>query len=885
MLRIIQTSHAAGAKSYYSSSDYYLDGQERAGVWRGEGAVRLGLSGEIQKPDWDALCEGINPRTGDKLLQRRKDNRTVGYDFNFHVPKSVSVLYAMSSDERIVEAFCESVDATMRDIESEMQTRVRKSGKNEDRRTGNMTWGEFIHFTSRPVDGVPDPHLHAHCFALNATWDPVEEAWKSGQFRPLLTDAAYFGSLFHARLSRKLADLGLPIERTKQGWEIAGISRSLVAKFSRRTTLIEEIAREKGVVDPDARAELGAKTRSRKAKHLGLGQLREEWRGRLSGEEADALARVEQLLGGDAQPVDETAAPQAASYALDHEFERRSVIPERQLLATALRRSIGQATPEQVHRAMNARALIIHNCRGRRMATTHDVLAEESRTIAFARNGRGTCRPLGRPDRKLARVWLNASQQAAVRHVLASRDRVILVRGAAGVGKTSLMQEAVEAIEQNGTKVLAFAPTAEASRDVMRREGFTQADTVARLLQDDALQRDAQGQLIWIDEAGLLGARTMAQVFDLAHRMDARVLLTGDKRQHGSVERGAVLRLLEEEAGVKPAEVKEIQRQRDRYKKAVEALAEGRTGEGFDRLDELGWIREVAGEERYRLLACDYVDAVAHGKTALCISPTHVEGARIGAEIRRLLTERKLLGRNGRRVLKLENAQLTTAERGDALNYAAGDVLQFHQNANGYRRGQRVPVNGQPLPLAQAERFSLFHASSLELASGDAVRITHNGFTLDGRHRLNNGALYRVSGFDELGNIVLDNGWTIAKDFGHLAHGYVVTSHASQGKTVDRVFIGQSSPAGPANSREQFYVSISRGREAATVYCDDKQALREAVAHSDDRVTATELVHGDRLREIAAMQRRYDDMVRRPAIEAEWALQRQIARRELVHER
>ena len=205
-----------GRRATTATGDYYLDGQELAGVWRGEGAKKLGLTGEIERADWDALCDGINPKTGEKLLQRRKDNRTVGYDFNFHVPKSVSVLYAMTKDERILDAFRDAVDSTMQDCEQEMHTRVRKDGKNEDRLTGNMVWGSFVHFTSRPVDGVPDPHLHAHCFVFNTTWDDKEQAWKSGQFRPVLNDAAWFGAVFHARFSRRLAELGLPIERTEE---------------------------------------------------------------------------------------------------------------------------------------------------------------------------------------------------------------------------------------------------------------------------------------------------------------------------------------------------------------------------------------------------------------------------------------------------------------------------------------------------------------------------------------------------------------------------------------------------------------------------------------------------------------------------------------------
>ncbi|HEX3600546.1 MAG TPA: MobF family relaxase [Lacipirellulaceae bacterium] len=862
MLRINQNSHAAGAKSYYTTSDYYVDGQERAGVWRGEGAKKLGLSGEIQRADWDALCDGLDPKSGEKLLQRIKDNRTVGYDFNFHVPKSVSVLYAATKDERIVDAFRASVDATMREIETEMQTRVRKDGKNEDRRTGNMLWGEFVHFTSRPMhDGVPDPHLHAHCFVLNTTWDAEEKAWKSGQFRPVVSDAAYFASVFHSRFANKLADLGLPIERTKNRWEIGGgMPKSLIRKFSRRTALIEETAREKGIEDPKAKSELGAKTRSRKAKNMSMPQLQAEWRSRMSPQELEALAHLEKLIGGDARPTDEGSAERAVAFAIGHEFERRSVVPERQLLATALKHAVGRATPEQVLKQIDRSGVIIGERKGRRMATTREVLGEERRIIDFARSGRGAAAPLGKPDYKLKKQDLDGGQQAAVRHILGSRDRIMIVRGIAGAGKTTLIREAVAAIEENGTKVLPLAPTAKASRGVLRDEGFDTADTVARLLLDQRLQQASKGKVLWIDEAGLIGARTMANVLALADKLDCRVLLTGDARQHAAVEHGSVLQMLEDEAGIRPAEVTEIQRpkgkDKEEYKKIVKSLSEGKVKDGISQMDKLGWIRELPEDERYKQLATDYVDTVAKKQSALCVSPTHAEADRITDEIRNLMKERGLLAREERTFTVLENANLTDAERGDPLSYLPGDVLQFHQNAKGFTRGDRVSVNGDPLPLDQAKRFTVFHPGTLKLAAGDIIRITTNGSTADGKHRLDNGFLYRIKSFDGNGNIVLSNGWTIGKDFGHIAMGHVVTSYSSQGKTVDRVFIGQSSLSLPASSREQFYVSCSRGRYSATVYCDNKEALKDAVSQSDERITATQLIN-QRQRNTVALQKRH----------------------------
>jgi ATP-dependent exoDNAse (exonuclease V) alpha subunit len=323
------------------------------------------------------------------------------------------------------------------------------------------------------------------------------------------------------------------------------------------------------------------------------------------------------------------------------------------------------------------------------------------------------------------------------------------------------------------------------------------------------------------------------------------------------------MRLLEDEAGIVPAQVKEIVRQSAGYKSAIKALSEGRMADGFKRLDALGWVREIPDGDRERQLAADYVQSLDEVATALVVSPTHLEKNRLGAAIRDALRKKGKLRGEDRTFRVLENASLTEAERTDAVNYLPGDVLVFHQNAKGgFTRGQKLTVeNGNPLPLDQAARFQAFHATTLNLAAGDMVRITHNGQTADGKHRLDNGSLYRIKRFDKTGEIILDNNWRIAKDFGFLDHGYVVTSHTSQSKTVDRVFVGQSSDSFPASSREQFYVSASRARFRVTVYTDSKDALLEAIDQSDERLSATELVNGqlrfgelDRVYEVTAVQ-------------------------------
>jgi hypothetical protein len=73
--------------------------------------------------------------------------------------------------------------------------------------------------------------------------------------------------------------------------------------------------------------------------------------------------------------------------------------------------------------------------------------------------------------------------------------------------------------------------------------------------------------------------------------------------------------------------------------------------------------------------------------------------------------------------------------------------------------------------------------------------------------------------------------------------GYVDTSYASQGKTVDRVFVAVGSESLPAANMKQWYVSLSRGKEMAKVYVEDKKEVRDAIAKGSERLSAVELTH------------------------------------------
>ncbi|QEH36548.1 Multifunctional conjugation protein TraI [Aquisphaera giovannonii] len=870
MLRTHWLTSPAAAKAYYKSADYYA---ATPGEWLGRGAEMLGLQGPANYADFEKLCDNLDPRTGELLRPHARDDGRVGMDLTFNSTKSVGIARELAGagnagDPRIEEAHRDAVRYAMSFVEADMQGRVRVGGKNEDRTTGNMVACRFTHRDTRisADDGRPDMSLHDHVFVLNTTHDPVEGKWKAAQMGQIKHDAPYYEAIYHNRLASNLRELGYGIRRKDKAFEIEGISDDLVKKFSRRREYIKAVAAKLGITTPEGMDKLGATTRLGKAKEL-ADDLNGYYVSRLTGKERQELASLK------GRPSYQSNEQEAVRYAIGHLFERKSVVEERRLYEAAIRHGIGSVTPEGVKAEARQQGLLVKAGE----ATTREVLAEEERVVAFAREGRGTCRPMGMsaaPPRtqptgqfqsiagqratslpqsnpshlatasssaqpKPAISDLSPEQAAIARHVWDSPDRVILIRGAAGTGKTHTMKATIAGIDR---PVVVLAPSADASRGVLRKEGFEEADTVARFLIDERYREQARGGVIWVDEAGLLGIRQVRAVFDAAEELGARVVLQGDRKQHGSVERGATLRVLEQFAGLPVAELKDIRRQRGRYKDAVASLAKGDILAGYDTLDSLGWVKEAQGSKP---LVDEYMAALDAGRSVLVVAPTHAEGDGITKEIRSRLKERGIVREDERDFKTLAPLHWTDAEKGDLERFVGTETLQFHRNSGTFKAGDRVRVADikRGSSYKSPSHFSVYQERRCALAVGDTIRITANGKTADGKHKLNNGSVYSVAGFTEQGDILLGNGWTVAADYGHLAHGYVATSHASQGKTVDRVLIAMGRQSRPAINAEQFYVSVSRGRESATIYSDaPREELRADIQRSDPRKSATELL-------------------------------------------
>jgi len=874
MLRINMCVSAESGKSYFqnalSRGEYYHDekilNQEVAGKWGGKAAEHVGIAGQVDRVSFDRLCDNLHPTTGERLTKKTVDGRRVGYDLNFHVPKSVSVMLELGGDQRILDAFRDAVQHTMRELEKDTETRVRKGGADTTRKTGNLAWAEFVHLTARPVDGVPDPHLHAHCFAFNATFDEVEQQWKAADIGPIKYDAPYFQATFHSRLKGNLANLGYEIERRRNSWELAGVPDAVTKKFSRRTDEIERVALERGITDAATKSHLGARTRKAKLSVTSMETLRSHWDDRLTIEQHQSLFEVlercrDGLGGSRLNRASELAS--ALDSALGHVLERRSTIPDRQLVAAALDRTEGGVTPEEMWMYIEAQITDGHLLRGDHegvsLLTTPEVHAEEQAMLKEVNDGKGLYQPLKR-EHEFVDTELSQEQRDAVNVVLRSHHGVMIIRGKAGVGKTRLMSEVVAAIESQGIVVQPVAPTAHATHEVLREDGFKTAQTVAHFLGNADLRSKLRGQVLWVDEAGLMGIKDMNRLVSLAKETGARLILTGDTAQHHAVQRGDPLKLIEELAYIKPAEVKSIRRQtHTQYREACESLSEGNIVKGFKQLEKMGAIKEVEDQDRAKVLAVEYLASIKKKTDTLVISPTHREGNRVTHAIREQLRNDEIIGKKDRTISRLQPKHLTQSEKGDHTQYQLGDVVQFFRSAkNGIKAGDRGEVykvnekgviikrerDGRTvaLPTKHPDRFGVFTKGELNLTKGDRIRITNNGRSMDKQHGLNNGSIYSIKGFTRDGNIKLNNDWVVKKDFGHMAHGYCVTSDSSQGRGVKHVIIAQSAESSAASSIQQFYTSVTRGKSKVTIITDSKKRLLKSVMKDASRVSATEAV-------------------------------------------
>jgi conjugative relaxase-like TrwC/TraI family protein len=846
MFSAIAHKHLADAESYFdehlAQNDYYAAGEIRPGQWIGTGAERLGLNNTVTREQFHALCENRIPETNERLTQRqqKENKRRVFFDFTCAPPKSVSVLAVTLDDQRLVEAHEESARIAFRELETFAATRVRKQGNQRDRTTGNLVAAAFVHNSSRELD----PQLHTHFTVFNATFDESERCWKALQAGGMYDAIRYGTAVYRNELAKRVQQIGYRIQPAKHGFEIEGVGDEVLKRFSKRAQqrdqAVLEMEQKLGrKLSNDEISHVVHQSRAKKLKSISTAEVRERQLAQLQPDELQALQKLSAAVQRTGQPHIAGLEKQTLDYAVAHVFERKSVVPEHELLTTALAHRQGEVDLGNLKQEVKYSAELVKTERG---FSTKGILATELALIQTVNAGCDSVAPL-HPGYRPA-DWLGEDQQRAMYHVLRTSDRITGLRGLAGTGKTTALRELVAACKEARVEPLFCASTA-AATEVLRTEGFEAVTLQSLLLTKPAL---SACQLVVLDEAGAVGMDDMKRLFDLGK--DCRIVLSGDTGQHASVARGDAMRILEQHSDFKSGQLTAIRRQRKaEYRKAVELAAQKRTVEAFAQLERMAAITELAGDELHGSAAKSYLKTLAENKSALLVAPTWAEIEAVTEEVRAALKTSGRLAGEEKEFQVFDSLSWTEAQKRDARQYRPGMAIYFHRRGHGFDKAEMVAVvavENESLKVQHADGSEDFfplgagiacdvgEKRKLKVAAGDKLLLQSNW-----QKKFVNGELVEVKAIQG-DSVLLADGRVIPAEYRTFTHGYAVTSHAAQGKTVDEVLLVASSRSLPAINQEQFYVSISRGRERCQVFTDDAEMLRSHVTHSSARLAAVE---------------------------------------------
>lgn len=405
-------------------------------------------------------------------------------------------------------------------------------------------------------------------------------------------------------------------------------------------------------------------------------------------------------------------------------------------------------------------------------------------------------------------LTFGAEQADAVRHVTGD-DAIAAVVGFAGAGKSTLLEAANHAWVADGRRVLGAALAGKAAEGLQQSSGIA-SRTLASWEHAWAKDRDllAKGDVLVIDEAGMVSSKQMARVVAAVKDAGAKLVLVGDAMQLQPIEAGAAFRAITERIGY--LELGGIRRQKDAWaQEASRQLARGQVRAALHAYRAHGAIREPA----------DRADAAREIVADWMLARSEI-GAKAAAEGKSL--------------------------RGDEL------LVLTHTNADVFTLNQGLRAGLAEQGALTDARTVLTERGKREFAVGDRMIFLKNAIFEEplaprlGRQHVKNGMLGTVVATmglagEALMRVRLDTGAEVAfgaETYRNVDHGYAATIHKSQGVTVDRVFV----MATKTMDQHLTYVALSRHRDHVTVYApksdfESFEKLGEALGRSGAKTT------------------------------------------------
>ena len=637
------------------------------------------------------------------------------------------------------------------------------------------TYGVAVDFSIHEPDEDGDQrNYHAHVLTSTRV---MTDAGFGGKVREL--DSPRTSGKRLEAIREKWADIqnaayareGIDVRVDHRSYQARGIDKDATVHLGPAASGMER----KGI-----ETDLGDRNRAAKAGNEHRANLRAEIETLTLEIRDEAAARAERQAEREERAAVRTFEP---AKILDAITERRSTFSRADLNRLLKGEIADKAEREDVTTRILASHEVIglHEDSGKPVSryTTRTVLAAEMAIMQDARALDGMTRH-GLTDWQKAdaldlHAHLDHEQRAAFDRAT-GYGAFSMIAGEAGTGKSTTMGAIRDAYQDAGYRVIGLSWTNPVVKN-LRAEGFAEAETVAA-----ELGRVEKGSSVWnshtvlmVDEAAMLSSKHLADFMKTAKAAGAKVILTGDDAQLGSIERGGMFGALVQEHGA--AVLRTVRRVTDaEERRAWNKMHDGDFRPALDLYDRKGAISwaQTADEARAELVAKFAADTTTEpGKSRFVFANSNAEVAALNKDIRGLYRDRGQLG---------EDHALKGTD--GVQSYATGDRIMFTASARSRE--------------AKAAGFILGATGTIQKIDGQRVTLA-----LDGER----GGKGRVVAFTVGENA--DRG-----EFDSFRHGYAGTIYKGQGRTLDQTYVLHSASMGAASS----YVGLSRHRERVSIF-------------------------------------------------------------------